>query len=62
MDTQRSHCVTYGCNLSNRVILSDIPQLHFSVSRPTDQLSETTTLHVHVSDPLLVLSPTSNHG
>ena len=62
MDTQCPHCVTYSGNLSDRVILSDIPQLHLPIPRPTDQLSETTTLHVHVGDPLLVLSPTSNHG
>lgn len=62
VDTQRSHCVTYGCDFSNGIIFSDIPQLHLSVPRPADQLSESTALHVHVRDPLLVLSPTSYHG
>ena len=62
MDAQRPHRVTYRRNLSNRVIFPDVPQLHLSIPRPTDQLPETTTLHVHVGDPLFVLSPTSNHG
>ena len=62
VDTQRPHCVACGRDLPDRVILPDIPQLHLSVPRPADQLPEPTTLHVHVGDPLLVLSPTSNHG
>lgn len=62
MDTQRPHCVTCGRNLANRVILPNIPQLHLSIPRSADQLPKTTTLHMHVGDPLLVLSPTSDHG
>ena len=62
MHTQRPHCVTRRRNFPDWVILPDIPQLHFSIPRPTYQLPEPTALHMHVGDPLLVLSPTSNHG
>ena len=62
MNAQCPHRVTCGGNLSDRVILSNIPQFHFSVPRSADQFPEPTTLHVHVGNPLLVLSPTSDHG
>lgn len=62
MDTQCPHRVTRGGNLSDRIILSNIPQFHLSIPRSADQFPEPATLHVHVGDPLLVLSPTSNHG
>lgn len=62
MHTQRPHCVARGRNLPNGVLLPNVPQLHLSIPRPTYQLSEPTTLHMHVGDPLLVLSPTSDHG
>ena len=62
MDTQRPHCVTCGRNLPDRVIFPNVPELHLSIPRSAYQLPEPTTLHMHVGDPLLVLSPTSNHG
>ena len=60
--TQCPHRVTCSGDLPDGFILPDIPQLHLSVSRATNQFPEPTTLHMHISNPLLVLPPTSDHS
>lgn len=42
-------------------IHSDVPQLDFSAPTTADQLSLTTTLQMHVCDPLLVFFPDLHH-
>ena len=61
MHTQRPHRIRCSHNLPNWIILPDIPKLDLPISTSRDKLSEAPTLHMHISDPLLVLTPTFDH-
>lgn len=48
-----------ACRLDRRdgLVVSQIPELDLAVPGPGDELAYTTTLHVDVGDPLLVIAP-----
>ena len=61
MHTQRPQRILRRSNRVQRLILPDIPKLDLAVPTATDQLAESTTLHVHVGDPLLMVAPDFDH-
>lgn len=44
------------------LVHADIPQFDFATATATYKLTLTTTLQVHICDPLLVLLPNFDHG
>ena len=62
MNTQRSHSVSGGHNLSDWIIFPNVPELYLPISTPRNKLSKAPTLHVHIRDPLLVLAPAFDHS
>lgn len=49
-------------NGPQRLIPANIPKLDLPIATTTDQLSQPSTLHMDVCDPLFVLAPDFDHG
>lgn len=61
MHAQSPQCVLRRHYLLNGLLHPDIPQFDLAVPTPRHELSVTSTLQMHISDPLLVLAPAPCH-
>lgn len=62
MYTQCSKCVLGCVNGGQGLRHSKIPQPDFPISAARDKFSKTTSLHVDIRDPLLMVTPDLDHG
>ena len=61
MDAQGTECILGGIDSRKRIVHTEIPKADLTIATPRDELSEATTLHMDVGDPLLVLTPDFDH-
>lgn len=61
MDAQGPQHVFRRGHGVKRGILADIPKFDLPVATPTNQFSQTSSLHVNVGNPLLMFSPYFDH-
>lgn len=62
MDTQCPKSILGGIDGGQWVVHPEIPQPDLTVAAARNKLPETTTLHVDIRDPLLMLAPDLDHG
>lgn len=61
VNAQGSKGIFSGEDGRERVVHTEIPQFNFAVAAARDELSQATTLHMDIGDPLLMLTPDLNH-
>lgn len=61
MNTQGAKSISSCIDGRNRIIHPEIPELDLTIPAAGDQLSHAPSLHVHVGDPLLMLTPDLDH-